>query len=448
MERKWFLFALSIQLLAACAGSSTGNPTGNDDPSVKPDDKGPDNIAPIGVELLMSDVPRETDPEVSSHAAETLGAGNRAFAFDLYQELAEEDDNLFFSPFSISMALAMTYAGAQGVTETEMANALHFDLAEPELHTAFNATDHILEGRADELTPESTGEGFQLSIVNQAWGLPDYPYVDSYLDVLAANYGAGLFLVDFADSEPTRKIINDWVSEQTEQRIEELLPPGSITIDTRFVLTNAIYFKANWLSQFEQSETRDGVFHAAAGELTVPMMHQSLDAQYAEGTDYQAVELPYLSPAVRMLIVLPAEGEFDTVATGLNDDFFQQLLSNLSTHTTELTMPRFSFESETMLKPALQRLGMETAFISGNADFSGLSEITDQESIRIDEVYHKAFVSVDEEGTEAAAATAVVIVPDSVKPPAEIVLDRPFIFLIYDEPTGQILFLGHLKDPS
>lgn len=439
MKRYRFLFALSIISLVGCVGSSTGNPNNGDNP-----DTGLDVVAPLGVELLMSDAPRETDPQVSDDDAEKLGSGNREFAFDLYQVLTAEDENLFFSPFSISIALAMSYAGAEGTTEEEMASALHFTLPEPQLHTAFNATDRALKGRADELADDSTGQGFQLSIVNQAWGLKDYPYVESYLDVLAANYGAGLFVVDVF-GEPTRKIINDWVFEQTMERIEELLPPDSLTVDTRFVLTNAIYFKANWLVQFEESGTQDGTFHAAAAERTVPMMHQSLDARYTEGTDFQAVELPYLSRSVRMLIVLPAEGQFDSVAAGMNDGFFQQLLSHLSQHSTGLTMPRFSFEFEQKLKPALTQLGMEAAFKDYIADFSGLSE---EEPLVIDEVYHKAFVAVDEQGTEAAAATAVVINwIELATPSAEIVLDRPFIFVIYDEPTGQILFLGHLKDP-
>jgi len=438
MKRYRSLFALYIISLVGCVGSSTGTPNNGDTPDV-----GSDVVAPIGVELLMSDEPRETDPQVSGDDAEKLGSGNREFAFNLYQVLADGDENLFFSPFSISIALAMSYAGAEGTTEEEMASALHFTLPEPQLHAAFNAADRALEGRADELVPESTGQGFQLSIVNQAWGLKGYPYVEAYLDVLAANYGAGLFVVDVF-GEPTRKVINDWVFEQTMERIEELLPPGSLTVDTRFVLTNAIYFKANWLVPFEENRTQDGPFHAAAGERTVPMMRQGLDTGYAEGTDFQAVELPYLSPSVRMLVVLPAEGQFDSIAAGINDEFFQQLLSDLSEHSTELTMPRFNFESEKKLKPALQQLGMEAAFNSSRADFS---EITELEGIWIDEVYHRAFVAVDEEGTEAAAATAVVFWGESMKPSAEIVLDRPFIFLIYDKPTGQILFLGHLKDP-
>ena len=223
------------------------------------------------------------------------------------------------------------------------------------------------------------------------------------------------------------------------------MPQNSLDVATSLVLTNAIYFKASWLTKFDPDQTADGTFHAASGVRTVPMMHKTFETSYAEGDGYQAVALPYLSKDVRMLILLPAEGQFEKIAGSLNDTFYQELLSNLSGTTVKLTMPRFSFESENPLKSPLQSLGMTVPF-SDTADFSGISGKRD---LFIDEVYHKAFVAVDEKGTEAAAATAVVMTKSSapLKVP-EVTLDRPFVFTIYDHPTGEILFLGHLADPN
>lgn len=426
---------LILPLWAACDGTSTGNPM--DGPGT--------GQPPKGATLLKSNLSRQTDPELSEADQATLSQGSGAFAFDLYRVLAQPGENLFFSPFSVSVALAMTYAGARGGTEIEMQNALHFELGQALLHPAFNATLQALDKRGTELQNDSKGTGFELRIVNQAWGQDGYPFLPSYLDTLATNYGAGLFTVNFGNSEPTRGIINDWVAEQTVQRIKDLLPSGALSGDTRLVLTNAIYFKANWLSQFKVESTQDSAFHAPDVERTVSMMHQTLDANYAEGEGYQAVELPYLSPAVRMVLILPTEGTFDTFASGLDAAAFADIRAGLQEHTVTLSLPKFEFESKNRLKGALSSLGMPTAFGDG-ADFSGIAGGV--ESLWIDEVYHKAFVAVDEEGTEAAAATAVVITRESAKPSATLSFDRPFVFAIYDQPTGQVLFLGNLLDPK
>lgn len=433
--RRNFSLLVFAPVWLACNGTSTGNPMNN------PPDAG---HVPEGVGLLKSEIAREVDPPLSDPDAATLALGNRAFAFDLYRHLAPAGGNLFLSPFSVSVALAMTYPGARGTTEAEIKEALHFDLPQPLLHSAFNATLGALGRRGTELAPESSGTGFDLRIVNQAWGQATYPFLDSYLDVLARHYGAGLFAIHFSSSDGTRQTINGWVEDQTEDRIKDLLPSGALTSDTRLVLTNAIYFKANWLSQFKVADTLDGVFHAAAGDRTVSMMHQTLDASYAEGANYQALELPYLSPSVRMLLVLPAAGSFDSVVSGLDEAFFQEMRSTLRQHEATLALPKFQFESKHELKSPLSALGMPTAF--GAADFSGIAGGV--EHLYIDEVYHNAFVAVDEEGTEAAAATAVVISTESAKPRAEITFDRPFVFAIYDQPTGQVLFIGHLRDPG
>lgn len=427
-------FALLLGVAAACSGTSTGNPMNT---------TGGAGGAPPGASFLKSKLARDSAPNLSAEDASTLARGNRAFAFDLYRKLSTPNENLFFSPFSVSVALAMIYPGARGETESQIAKALHFELPEPTLHSGFNATLQKLAGRSDELLKDSTGTGFKLEVINQAWGQQGYPFLGGYLDVLAQNYGAGLYTVDFADSEPTRQLINQWVEDNTESRVKDLLPSGSLTSDTRLVLTNAIYFKGSWLEKFDAKDTTSAAFHGPAGDQNVAMMHQVLETAYSKGTNYQAVELPYISPAVRMLLILPAS--LDSLPTTLDEAFFQNVRGTMSTYTVTLALPKFQFESSNELKAPLASLGMPLPFTS-NADFGDIAGGI--ESLFIDEVYHKAFVAVDEQGTEAAAATAVVGSTVSVKPEATLTLDRPFVFAIFDEPTGQILFLGQVVAPN
>ncbi|HET6334649.1 MAG TPA: serpin family protein [Polyangiales bacterium] len=432
------LIGLLLSLACACTGTRTGNPGHNGD-------------LPSGVVVAQSELAREDHPALSSANAETLGTDNRAFAFALYRELSKEPGNLFFSPYSISTALAMTYAGARGTTETEMATALHFTLPQSDLHAAFNATDLALAKRKDQLAKSdgpvpTKGDGFELHIVNQAWGRQGYTFLDSYLDVLAVNYGAGLYLLDFSGKpDEPRVVINDWVADQTEQRIKDLLPDGSITGDTALVLTNAIYFKASWFEEFDPAATKPGTFTAEAGTRNVDMMHAFSETGYAEVDGYRAIALPYISKDVKMLMVLPPEGSFGDATSGFDATLFDGLLSQLQEATVTLSLPKWKFESEKKLKAPLQALGMRAAFDDGAADFSGMDGSM---NLWIDAVYHKAFVAVDEEGTEAAAATAVVARDESASLPVTLTFDRPFMFLIYDDPTGQILFVGHLTDPG
>ncbi|HKU38767.1 MAG TPA: serpin family protein [Polyangiales bacterium] len=429
--------ALLLCLAGACTGTRTGNPGHNE--------------VPAGVVLAKSELARDEQPELPSDKAKTFGADNRGFALALYRELAKEPGNLFFSPYSISSALAMTYAGAKGETASEIATALHFRLPQSELHPAFNATDLSLAKRKAELIESSgreptKGQGFQLHVVNQAWGQKGYEFLDGYLDVLAASYGAGMFLIDFGQPEAARKTINGWVEDQTAQRIEELLPEDSIDEDVRLLLTNAIYFKASWLKEFEPSNTKPAMFQTATGARSVDMMHAVLDTTYAEVSGYRAVALPYISPSVRMIAVLPPEGKFADAAAELDVAIVDGLLEKLSRAFVTLSLPKWRFESESKLKGPLRQLGMNAAFDPSAADLSGMDGKPGM--LYIDEVYHKAFVSVDEQGTEAAAATAVVASRVSAPPPVTLSFDRPFLFLIYDEPTGHILFLGHLSEPK
>ncbi len=252
---------------------------------------------------------REAAPQVSENVLQALAAGNSVFAFDLYQALRREEGNLFFSPYSISVALAMTYAGARSDTEAQMADVLRFNLPQDRLHPAFNGLDQELAKRGEGAAGVD-GEGFRLNIANALWGQTGYPFLPEFLDLLARNYGAGMRLVDFAsDAEAARVTINDWVSEQTEGRIKDLIPPDVLDATTRLVLTNAIYFNAAWAKPFQETATADGPFYPLDGEqVTVPFMHQSDTFGYARGDGYQLVELPYSGHELSMVILLPDEG--------------------------------------------------------------------------------------------------------------------------------------------
>ncbi|MFC1977922.1 serpin family protein [Chloroflexota bacterium] len=400
---------------------------------------------PASVGILQSEKPRVTDPQVNQGDLATLVNGNSEFAFNLYQTLKDTDGNLFYSPYSISLALAMTFAGARGETERQMADTINFLLPQDSLHPAFNGLDIDLSSRGEGAKGKDE-EGFRLNIVNAIWGQKDYDFLSGYLDILAENYGAGLRILDFvAAPEPSRITINDWVSNQTEGRIEDLIPQGAIDTLTRLVLTNAIYFNAAWQHPFNEEATVDGTFNLLdGGEITVPMMNQTESFGYAEGETYQAVELPYDGNELSMVILLPEAGQFEDFDGLLNYRKAEGIISDINRRQVSLQMPKFEFDSEFSLKSALANMGMPITF-SGDADFSGM---TGSKDLSIDEVIHKAFVSVDEAGTEAAAATAVIM--KAVSMPAEpisVAVDHPFIFLIRDIETGAILFIGQVMNP-
>jgi len=400
----------------------------------------------VSGQLLQSDKPRNTSPAVSGTDMGTLVNGNNSFAFDLYQVLRQSGENLFYSPYSISEALAMTYAGARGGTEKDMAGALHFTLAQDRLHPAFNSLDLQLKQRGEGAKGKDN-EGFRLNVVNAIWGQKDYQFLGQFLDVLAENYGAGLRLLDFiSETEPSRIMINKWVSDQTEERIKDLIPQGVIDELTRLVLTNAIYFNAAWQYPFEETATADGLFFLLNGSnVTVPLMRQTESLRYTEGTNYQAVELPYDGRELSMVILLPKAGQFEVFEQSLDAVVVKGIIDRLEGGQVALTMPKFEYEYSLGLKKALTTLGMGVAF-TPDADLSGMDGKRD---LLIQDVIHKAFVSVDEAGTEAAAATAVIVGTTSVPAqPVEVKINRPFIFLIRDIPTGSMIFVGRVLNPA
>lgn len=398
-------------------------------------------------DVVRSSEPRETDVSVPPGELDTLVEGNSEFAFDLYRQLSDESGNLFYSPYSVSLALAMTYAGARGETEERIVRALHFDLPQGQLHPAFNQLDQELASRGEGAQGKDDG-GFRLNIVNAIWGQKGYSFLANYLDTLARNYGAGLRVVDFANApEQSRELINDWVEEQTEDRIQDLIPQGAIDTLTRLVLTNAIYFNAAWASQFEEDLTSPGIFHLRDGsEVEVPMMHQTDSFRYAKNANFEAVELPYDGHELSMVILMPPVGQFEAFEDSLGSGTVAEAIDRLQTGQVALTMPKFRVESSFNLNDALSEMGMGVAFEPGAADFSGMDGTR---NLYITDVVHKAFVDVDEEGTEAAAATAVIVgLTSAPGEPVQVTIDRPFIFLIHDMETGTILFIGRVTDPT
>jgi serpin B len=402
---------------------------------------------PAAGEVLKSDQERITSPDVNPSDQALLVEGNSAFAFQLYQALKGEEGNLFYSPYSISVALAMTYSGARGETAQQMADTLNFILEHERLHPAFNWLDGELASRGEGAQGKD-GEGFRLNIVNAIWGQKDYEFLSDFLDVLAENYGAGLRILDFiTEYEKSRLTINEWVSDQTEERIEDLIPQGVINELTRLVLTNAIYFNAAWAYPFDEDMTANGPFHLLdGGQVTVPMMKQTESFGYTEGEGYQAVELLYDGGELSMVILLPEAGNFEAFEEGLQAQQVSDIISDLQPTEVALTMPLFEFESEFSLKDTLAGMGMPVAFSPYGADFSGM---TGKPELFISNVVHKAFVAVDEAGTEAAAATAVIVsLTAAPPPPVEVTLDHPFIFLIRDIETDAILFVGRVLNPG
>ncbi len=403
-----------------------------------------------------SQVTREAEPQVDDQRFSELVADQRDFAFSLLKRLGEADQgNLFVSPYSIASALAMVYAGAHGPTRQQMAETLHFPLEDELLHPAFNRLDRELAARAD-VEPENEGDAFRLDVINQTWGHEGFEFQQDYLDLLARHYGAGMRLVDFRNTfEQVRLEINDWVAESTEQRIEDLLPPRSLNSDTRFVLVNAIYFLGSWKHAFEEDRTSDAPFaRLDESRVTVPMMRQT--ARFGHHADEQtvAVSMPYVGDDIELVAMMPADADdFGQWAAGLDREYFDQVLESMSRRDVALHFPRFESGSDLRLAELLRTMGMVDAFDECDADFRGITGVEPcipDRSIYIDEIFHKSFVDIDEAGTEAAAATAVVMMRvTAVGPePPTVRFDRPFYYFIHDRPSGAILFAGRLLDPG
>ncbi len=403
-------------------------------------------------------IKRDTAPDVVEADLSKLVNGISAFAFALYQAVRESgEDNLIFSPYSVSLALAMTYAGAHTTTEQAIADTMHYLLPQDRLHPALNTLDLDLTKRAKRAKQpkrrakparDAKSERFQLYIANAIWGQEGLPFKEEFLATIGMNYGAGLQTLDFVQQpEKCRQVINRWVEDQTEDRIKDIVPPGRITSLTRLVLANAIYFYASWLHPFEEYNTKDEPFTLLDdSRVTVPMMSQKENFGYSRGKGYQAVGLPYFGGDIEMIAILPDKGRFEAIEQRLNADLYNDITRSMVYTDVRLSMPRYKSETNLRLTDILTGMGMGEAF-TDKADFSGMSE---EEELFISDVLHKAFIKVDESGTEAAAATVVVMRSLGVMPQMPIVvkLDRPFILSIRDRQTGTILFLGRVMNPA
>lgn len=393
--------------------------------------------------VKKSNLQRE-NPSVQDADLQALVDGDNAFAFDLYQSLRTEPRNLAYSPFSISLALAMTSAGARNDTLTQMTQALHF-LPQDQLHPAFNALDQKLESQPKGSKDQ---QPLQLNIANAVWTEQSLPLQSDFLDALARNYGAGVHQSDFINQyEAVRNEINGWVSDQTNQKIQNLLVPGTLDSATRMVLVNAIYFKADWLTPFDANNTSDAPFNLLDGtQVQVPTMNDEMDIPYAAGDGWQMAELPYAGGTAAMDILVPDQGRFDEIESSLDLDTVSAMWSGLQTKNVSLHLPKFKVESNFMLADQLSALGMTDAFDPDLADFSGM---TGSKDLYIGAVVHKAYVAVNEKGTEAAAATAVIMELAMARiADVNLTVDRPFIYIIRDLQTGQVLFMGRVLNPA
>jgi serine protease inhibitor len=380
---------------------------------------------------------------------------NNTFAIELYGQLRNHSGNLFFSPESISTALAMTYAGARGDTAAEMARTLHFTLPPGQLHPAVAA---LLRDR------NAAHDGYQLKEADALWVQQGYSLLPEFLKLNKDNYEAGLNQVDFKGAtEASRRTINLWVEQRTENKIRELFQPGTLKPDTRLVLTNAIYFKGDWEKQFKKEDTKDEDFHLSATQaIKTPLMNMTSGIRwfnYFDGGLFQALEISFKNKELSIIILLPKAMEgLPAFEQSLRPANIQQFLDQLRpTGKVIVTMPKFKIEDEFELGDTLIAMGMKKAFDAKTADFTGMASRKTMQrdgnlyNLYISAVIHKAYVDVNEEGTEAAAATAVVVNRGMTGRPSLPIIfraDHPFMFLIRDNRTGSILFIGRVANPN
>jgi serpin B len=369
--------------------------------------------------------------------------GNTRFALDLYAKLLNEPGNLFSSPKSISTALAMAYAGARGETAAQMSRTLHFEGPRDKLDEAFAAI-------RQQLAPRGENPGYRLSVANRLWGQQGFHFLPDFLALTRDYYGAELAQVDFINhTEDARTTINEWVEKQTESRIKDLVPQGVLSPLTRLVLTNAVYFKGTWSRPFVKALTKEDDFHVSSDKTTrVPMMYRSDDLRLGNEDGLKALELPYGNGDLAALFLLPDKVDgLAALERSLDDVSLKRWLGSLRKQKVNVFLPRFTFSSAFSLSTILSELGMPAAFDPDRADFSGMST---QDRVFISAVLHKAFVDVNEEGTEAAAATGVAVgIKSAISPHEPIVFraDRPFLFLIVDNRSKSILFIGRVVNP-
>lgn len=428
------LIVLAALGAAACGGVAPSSGT------AEPTESGPSAAtrstdftpSPSGIALLASDTPRDRSPDVADADLTELVAGNTDFAAALYRTLDDGSENLLLGPHSASVGLAMVLAGAEGATASQLATALQLDLADERLHGAFNQLDLELATRNnDDLT---------LAIANRAFGQTGYEFLDGYVELLARDYSSPFGTLDFAsDPELARQAINKWVAAQTRERIEELFPAGTIDPNTQLALVDAVYLDASWHFPFNAELTESEPFHRLDGAaVSVPTMHFNEYLPSGFGAGWSAVEIPYTGGELSMVVIVPED--LRTFESRLDGELLREVFGSLTDGGIHLALPRFSFGYHASLVQPLRDLGVAAAF--DDANFSGM---TGTRALALAAVEHATFIRVNEEGTEAAAATGSAM-RDSHGP--TVTVDRPFVFAIRDRVTGTVLFLGRVTDPG
>ncbi len=443
MRHTFFLIAASIALYAASAAIFTAR-RGSSSPVQQ------EGGAEIGnsSELEQSPLRRQMRPDVSAADLAAVINGNTCFGLQALQRLAMQDaGNLVFSPYGITVALALAAAGAQGATRTGIARALSFALPEERLNPALNELNLRLHANGSGAAPARHAQAPELNVANAMWLQRGFPLLPAFLDTIALNFGAGVCRADFMhDTAGASRAINDWAAQQTAGRLPAIVAPGTITHDARLVLSNAIWFKAGWESPFDTGATNDQSFFNHDGTVSsVPFMCQRLAVPFYRDGLVQAVDLPYAGSSLSMLILMPETGTLDAYLESLAPDTLNALVRQLAPHgEVALALPKFSFDHMPDMVTILQAMGMNEAFEAGNADFSGISG---KQELVIASVLHQARIGIDEQGTEADAPLRMV--RNKVSPAAAaaltLTIDRPFLFIIRDRGTGAVLFMGKIR---
>jgi len=395
-------------------------------------------VSGIAILIMITMLPAFPEKSAASEVVDEIVEGNSDFAFELYQELAgdSDDENLLFSPYTVSVAFAMTCAGARNRTRAEIADTMNFTLPPDSLHEGFHMLDVAVTGR----------ESIDLCIANSLWSREDHHFRQDFLDLLKANYGSEVRYADFVDNpENARAVVNDWVHDETRGRIENLIPHLGITDMTRLVLVNAVCFRADWLRGFDVDATREMAFRLSdGGQVMAPMMSMNAEFRYRRSMNFSVIELPYAGGELSMIIILPDIGSFREVENTLCRWIVDEIIERMHETNVDLVLPLFEMDSWFSLKDTLSSMGMVDAFCEECADFSGMDNIG---GLFIEDVFHEALVRVDGEGTEAVSAGEALPESEGIMG-SSFIADHPFIFLIRDRETGAILFMGRMMDPS
>jgi serpin B len=396
-------------------------------------------------EVFTGNVDYDPNPQYTPEEAANLASANNQFAFDLYQQLKSGQGNLLYSPFSLYQALTMVYGGARGDTANQMRDVLHYPVTDEELHRVINALNIALSSKTGSAGEDD--QGFTLQIANALWALQNGHIEPSYLDLLSENYAAGLRTVDFAQSQEAADLINQWAQEHTNSKIKEIANPNMFNVNTRLALTNAVYFKGAWRFPFQEADTHKQAFTLLDGDqVEVDMMMITEEFRALKNDQVQMVELSYFNSPMVMDLIAPAAGSWEAFSQTLTAGLLEDYLEQMSLNRVNLSMPKFKIETPEMdLIDPMQNLGVIDLF-GMNADLSGM---TGDKSLLISTLVQKAFIDVNEAGTEAAAVTIAVAQEKGMISPDPIIMsfDSPFLFLIRDKETGAILFIGQLMQP-